>query len=139
MAKTLQDFFGQSAAYDDNGNIVFNPFDIFGEVANINGQFPAGDGSDVNQVVAALFYVWFHQNYQDEQTGTRLSQDKTVPIATLSETPRRSLITRGGESQVKHDFSFSVYAKDSSEFRPTGIIGSESQGDGSPLGGGSGE
>lgn len=123
MSKTFTDFFGQSATFSfDTNELTFQPSEALAKVAESTNSFPSGLPDNPNHVVAALMFIWFTESYANSETGVRLSQDKTVPIVSMSEAPRVALIDRQGEKQYKYDFNFSVYAKADSTFQPGMLV-----------------
>ena len=129
-SKTLQDFFGNNV-YPNEQELCI---DIGELVSLVNGDSEYQDVASLppEKIVTALIAYWFETNYSDTVTGNRLSQDKTVPLVSSSGSVRRSLVTRGDETQVKHDFSFSVYTKDNSDFNPDDLVSTESQSEFTP-------
>ena len=128
MNKTFADFFGQSARFSyDTNEVTFQPFEVLTKVAESTNSSPSGLPDNPNHVIAALMFTWFIENYTDSETGVRLSQDKTVPIVSMSEKPRVALTDRQGEKQYKYDFTFSVYAKADSSFQPGMLVEKEGE------------
>ena len=123
--KTLQDFFGENSS--SNGELL--TFDVAQILTKVSPNFFKSSPFifTPEQAVTALIVHWFNTNYEDDVTKIRLSQDKTVPLTSALAAPRRVVITRGEESQVKHDYSFSIYTKDNTYYNPQALVGEGSQ------------
>lgn len=119
-SKTLQDFFGDKTLVDGE-YLTFSPSQVISTILNENFTDDATNFTS-EQIASSLIAYWFSTNYSDAVTGNRLSQDKTIPLVSNSATVRRNLVTRGDETQIKHDFSFSIYTKDNSEFNPDNLV-----------------
>ncbi|WP_319422743.1 hypothetical protein [Pleurocapsa sp. FMAR1] len=119
--KTLTDFFGNNHVASDNlltidvSEVMAFATDSY-QSYNVASMPPEG-------IVTALLAYWHKNNYIDNATGTRLSVDKNIPFVSNLDTIRRVLVTRGNETQVKHDFTFSVYTQDNSSFNPKNLVG----------------
>lgn len=121
-SKTFVDFFGSQATQVNEDSLTFSPYDIFAAAASLNFAYDTGYAANPNQVVAMLLFYWALTNYADSASGDRLSLDKNVPIVSTSELPRKSLVTRDGESQVRYDIGFSIYYQYDDVFDPEYLV-----------------
>ncbi len=119
-SKPLSSFFGDNLSTSDNLLTI----DVAELMANVTGTYHSYDvaSSAPEQIVSALLAYWHQNNYVDSVTGIRLSADKTVSLVSGADTIRRALVSRGDETQVKHDFTFSVYTQDYSSFNPENLV-----------------
>lgn len=119
MAKLLQDYLGANAT--SSGTTVTIDLADFVDSSGVQMLDDPTTATDSQKIATIL--AGMHQNSKPTVDANGLEvTDKTAVLVSATSFQPKTFETREDESQIKHEFIFSLYTTDSTAFDPDNAI-----------------